>query len=407
MTNEFATVGYRAHSQVHGALDPDVDVEALSGVARDALEAGVEIDGDEVEIPLNVAFGNPGLLRLVGLEAVLAGLGAEREYANDEMLDNQVRSVLFQVPGPDIEDPAACLDGEGLPGCFSGVLDLGAIDVARGRDNGIPTCNELRAAYGLPPVTSFAELTGEATDAFPDDPAIDGRDPLNDPDILGFVSLRDDEGREVAPGSPEAEDDVVSVVRRTSLAARLKAIYGTVDRVDAFVGMNSEPHVWSSELGELQRAMWATSSRRCETAAGSSSGTTRCSARSPAPTASTSAAAWRGSSATTRTCPTGICRTTCSSPVWPPRTSAVRRRQGITRTGGTSIGATSADGAARTGGGAGTLGSTERRAARKRRAAVAAPTSRHRRFRLSAAGRVARGVLARLVVIALARVGRV
>ena len=32
-------------------------------------------------------------------------------------------------------------------------------------------------------------------------------------------------------------------VRRTTLAARLKAIYGSVDKVDAFVGMVSEPHV--------------------------------------------------------------------------------------------------------------------------------------------------------------------
>ena len=32
-------------------------------------------------------------------------------------------------------------------------------------------------------------------------------------------------------------------MRRTTLAARLKAVYGTVDKVDAFVGMVSEPHL--------------------------------------------------------------------------------------------------------------------------------------------------------------------
>jgi hypothetical protein len=45
-------------------------------------------------------------------------------------------------------------------------------------------------------------------------------------------------------------------VRRTTLAARLKAIYGSVDNVDAFVGMVSEPHLPGSDFGQLQYAMW-------------------------------------------------------------------------------------------------------------------------------------------------------
>jgi hypothetical protein len=45
-------------------------------------------------------------------------------------------------------------------------------------------------------------------------------------------------------------------VRRTTLAARLKAIYGNVDRVDAFVGLVSERHIPGTEFGELQLAMW-------------------------------------------------------------------------------------------------------------------------------------------------------
>ena len=45
-------------------------------------------------------------------------------------------------------------------------------------------------------------------------------------------------------------------MRRTPLAARLKAIYGSVERVDAFVGMVSEPHVPGAEIGPLQRAVW-------------------------------------------------------------------------------------------------------------------------------------------------------
>ena len=58
------------------------------------------------------------------------------------------------------------------------------------------------------------------------------------------------------PGSKAADSQAVSGVRRTSLAARLKAIYGDVDNIDAFVGMVSEPHLPGSDLGSLQHAMW-------------------------------------------------------------------------------------------------------------------------------------------------------
>src|SRR5207237_8842513 len=46
-------------------------------------------------------------------------------------------------------------------------------------------------------------------------------------------------------------------VRRTTVAARLRAVYGgNVDKVDAFVGMVSERHVPGTEFGPLQLAMW-------------------------------------------------------------------------------------------------------------------------------------------------------
>ena len=47
-----------------------------------------------------------------------------------------------------------------------------------------------------------------------------------------------------------------SAVRRSTTAARLRAVFGDVDQVDAFTGMVSEPHVDGTEFGELQLAMW-------------------------------------------------------------------------------------------------------------------------------------------------------
>lgn len=86
-----------------------------------------------------------------------------------ENLDNQLRSVLFQVAPPG--DPACedNLDGPGLTQCFKGVVDLGALDVERDRDHGMPSYNDLRKAYGLVPTFFFAEITGDSTENFPPD----------------------------------------------------------------------------------------------------------------------------------------------------------------------------------------------------------------------------------------------
>jgi hypothetical protein len=136
------------------------------------------------------------------------------------------------------------------------VLDLGAIDLARGRDHRLPRYNDLRRAYGLPAKTSFASITGESTESFPADPEIDRQRPIEDPNILDFVELRDGAGNVIPLGSEAAESDAIVGVRRTTVAARLKAIFGSVSNLDGFTGMLAEQHVTGAEFGELQRAIW-------------------------------------------------------------------------------------------------------------------------------------------------------
>jgi hypothetical protein len=261
LSNEFATVGYRAHSQIHGEFEFEVDADRYPEAQLARFEAqGIEVvrsaDGTEVEIavPLNVAFFNPDLLTQLQLGPALQGFGLEAQYRNDEMIDNQLRSVLFQIP---VNGNPECLDGPGLSECFQGVVDLGAIDIERGRDHGMPTYNDMRRAYGLAPVRSFRELTGEATDVFPADPELTRGRESDDPDSLDFTALADIDGTPIDPDSDLAETSVVQTERRTSLAARLRAVYGSVDRVDAFVGMVAEPHLTGAELGALQMAIWA------------------------------------------------------------------------------------------------------------------------------------------------------
>ncbi len=260
LTNEFATVGYRAHSMIHGEIELETDAdryspEQLEAFEREGIEMELSEDGTEIEltVPLNVAFFNPELVGALQLGPLLQGIGLESQYKNDEQIDNQLRSVLFQIPVP---DNPQCLDGPTLPECFRGVVDLGAIDVERGRDHGMPSYNQLRRAYGLDAKRSFRAITGDATEAFPTDPELTRGDEINDPDSLDFVALFDAAGKLVDPDAEEAGALPVRGVRRTTLAARLKAIYRSVNNVDAFTGMVSERHIPGTEFGELQLAIW-------------------------------------------------------------------------------------------------------------------------------------------------------
>jgi hypothetical protein len=261
LSNEFATVGYRAHSQIHGEFEVETNSSRYNQAALDALRGqGVEVEVDGAEttlgVPLNAAFFNPDLLQQIQLGPMLEALGEESQYKNDEQIDNQLRSTLFQVP---VSGNPGCLDGPTLPQCFQGVVDLGAIDIERGRDHGMPTYNQLRQAYGLPARTSFAQITGEASDAFPSDPTLTPGNEINDPNSLDFVNLRNIFGTAIAADDEEGlADEVTTGARRTPVAARLRAIYNNnINNVDAFVGMLAEPHIAGTQFGELQRAVWA------------------------------------------------------------------------------------------------------------------------------------------------------
>jgi hypothetical protein len=254
LSNEFATVGYRAHSQIHGEMEMVAEADRYTPAQLAFFEdQGIELvpEGDELElvIPLNRGFFNPDLVPEIGLDVMLSGIGGEAQYKNEEMIDNQLRSVLFRVP---VSGNPDCLDGPTLPECFNGVVDLGAIDIERGRDHGMPTYNQLRVAYGLPAVTSFTQITGESSSAFPP-----GTGP-NNPASLEFNQITDPFNAVIDPADEDRlEGTGVNSVRRAPVAARLQALYGNVNNVDAFTGMVAERRAAGNELGPLQRAVWA------------------------------------------------------------------------------------------------------------------------------------------------------
>ena len=82
-------------------------------------------------------------LPTTNIGAVLKGDADGDAQAEDVQVVNEVRNLLFN---------------EVVPGVGFG-QDLIALDIERGRDNGIGSYNQVRVALGLPAVTSFAQIT--------------------------------------------------------------------------------------------------------------------------------------------------------------------------------------------------------------------------------------------------------
>jgi hypothetical protein len=260
ISNEFAAVGYRMHSMIHSETEIETQASRYTEAQLAEFEyMGIEVErlGDEVAVvlPLGQSFFNPTLLPKLQLGAMLQAIGNESQYRNDEQMANALRSVLFQVPVAG--NPSCIPDVPEQPQCFRGVSDLAAIDIQRPYDHGLGTYNDLRRAYGLPAVTSFTQLTGESTDQFPRHASLTRGREIDDPNSLDFVAMADIDGNAIDLADEAAvEGTATSAVRRTTLAARLKAIYGSVDKLDPFTGILAEPHLLGSEMGQLQTNIW-------------------------------------------------------------------------------------------------------------------------------------------------------
>src|SRR5204862_8276396 len=79
-----------------------------------------------------------------GVDAILKGAASGDAQEVDLQAVRDVRNFLFGPPG-------------------AGGTDLIARDIQRGRDNGLADYNTLRSAYGLPKVTSFAQITSNVS----------------------------------------------------------------------------------------------------------------------------------------------------------------------------------------------------------------------------------------------------
>ncbi len=173
LTNEFSTAGFRlGHSQISGIVKR-LNADGSSHPAGD--------------LNLFEGFFAPERLLETGLDPLLRGLAADTQEATDVKMRDSLRNLLFGFPSG---------------GPIANGSDLAALNIQRGRDHGLNNYNATRVAYGLDPVTSFAEITS---------------DPL--------------------------------------LQAGLADLYGSIDELDLWVGMLAEDRVWGASLGELNIAI--------------------------------------------------------------------------------------------------------------------------------------------------------
>jgi hypothetical protein len=182
IADEFSTVAFRfGHSLLSGQIE-------RQGNNGQAVAADVPLEQDFFDPNLLSGQGQPTTVDpLTGLTstsigAILKGDADGNSQASDVETINEVRDELFN---------------EVVPGVGYG-QDLIALDIQRGRDQGIGSYNEVRQALGLAPVTSFAQITSNVT-----------------------------------------------------VQKELQEAYGNVNNIDAFEGGLAEDHVPGSDVGQL------------------------------------------------------------------------------------------------------------------------------------------------------------
>lgn len=159
---EFSTAAYRiGHTMVGN------DVEFLDNEGNETREV----------LPLSQAFFNPNVVKETGIDPILKYLATDLSEEVDTRVVDGLRNMLFGPPG-------------------AGGLDLAAMNIQRGRDLGLADYNTTRAAYGLPRVSSFSEITSDL-----------------------------------------------------DLQAALEQVYGSVDSIDLWVGGLAEDHLPGSSVG--------------------------------------------------------------------------------------------------------------------------------------------------------------
>ncbi len=183
IANEFSTAAFRLHTTIND------DVEFFDNNGRPITFSYVNDQGQTVtvdgQVALSDAFFNPTLFKQSPVDGMFKYAASTKAETMDNQLVDSLRNFLFGQPG-------------------QGGLDLASLNIQRGRDHGLADYNTTRAAYGLPRVTSFAQITSDVT-----------------------------------------------------LQQKLQQLYGSVNNIDLWVGIMAENHVAGSSMGQLGRRILA------------------------------------------------------------------------------------------------------------------------------------------------------
>ncbi len=177
--------GVAAYRGYNAQVDPGLSNEFSTG----AFRFGHSLLGNDVEF-----FDNNG-------KAIAEEIELSDAFFNPAALEGKTIDSIFKYLS---SDPASELDSKvvgsvrnflfGAPG--QGGFDLASLNIQRGRDHGIADYNDVRAAVGLPKVRSFAEIT-----------------------------------------------------RNRELQTKLQQLYGSVDKIDLWVGALAEDHLPGASVG--------------------------------------------------------------------------------------------------------------------------------------------------------------
>lgn len=162
IATEFSTAAFRVG---HSMLGDDIEF--------------LDNDGEEIraEMELRASFFNPGVVSETDIDPILKYLASDNAQEIDTKVVDDVRNFLFGEPG-------------------QGGFDLASLNIQRGRDHGLPDYNTVRAAYGLPRIVSFDQITSDKT-----------------------------------------------------VQSSLAATYGSVDNIDLWIGGLAEDHLPNSSMG--------------------------------------------------------------------------------------------------------------------------------------------------------------
>jgi len=174
IANEFSTTAYRfGHSLLDGSI---------SRLNNDGSEAAPSIS--LAQSFFNTTVFNTSMPNHSGdIDPFLKAAASGNAQEVDLHLVDEVRNFLFGAPG-------------------QGGFDLASLNIQRGRDHGLADYNTTRASYGLPKVTSFAQISSNS-----------------------------------------------------AVQEKLKSVYGTVDDIDLWVGVLAEDHASGSSVGQLAQRM--------------------------------------------------------------------------------------------------------------------------------------------------------